>query len=328
MKGRIELYYDMPHLEAYLKASGANYDGSILKDVLDEFIKEAVLHHIEENKFTIMGTLNNFLENKELFIGSRELFRRLPKATEDIFFDTDKDTLVECSDYLVEKERPLLLDWQTTGKHNEQKVFRTTADVCFEKEQEIAEQDNEKDCPIIFLDFDGVLNTEKYYCELKSKGLPSNDKYGQLFDPEAVANLRKIIDATDARIVVSSSWRYMGLNVLQRMWYDRDLPGRIVDITPLHLLDDKLRDTDLTQVDMLSLCRGNEIKWYFDEVLDANSNSRRFVIFDDLKEVLPELQDHFVRIDPIVGITEGDVERAVEIMKKNIMQITKISKIL
>ena len=314
MKGRIELYYDMPHLEAYLKASGANYDGSILKDVLDEFIKEAVLHHIEENKFTIMGTLNNFLENKELFIGSRELFRRLPKATEDIFFDTDKDTLLECSDYLVEKERPLLLDWQTTGKHNEQKVFRTTADVCFEKEQEIAAQDNEKDCPIIFLDFDGVLNTEKYYCELKSKGLPSDDKYGQLFDPEAVANLRKIIDATDARIVVSSSWRYMGLNVLQRMWYDRDLPGRIVDITPLHLLDDKLRDTDLTQVDMLSLCRGNEIKWYFDEVLDANSNSRRFVIFDDLKDVLPELQDHFVRIDPIVGITEGDVGRAVEII--------------
>lgn len=314
MKGRIELYYDMPHLEAYLKASGANYDGSILKDVLDEFIKEAVLHHIEENKFTIMGTLNNFLENKELFIGSRELFRRLPKVSEDIFFDTDKDTLLECSDYLVEKERPLLLDWQTTGKHNEQKVFRTTVDVCFEKEQEIAAQDNEKDCPIIFLDFDGVLNTEKYYCELKSKGLPSDDKYGQLFDPEAVANLRKIIDATGARIVVSSSWRYMGLNVLQRMWYDRDLPGRIVDITPLHLLDDKLCDTDLTQVDMLSLCRGNEIKWYFDEVLDANSNSRRFVIFDDLKEVLPELQDHFVRIDPIVGITEGDVERAVEII--------------
>lgn len=314
MKGRIELYYDMPHLEAYLKASGANYDGSILKDVLDEFIKEAVLHHIEENKFTIMGTLNNFLENKELFIGSRELFRRLPKVSEDIFFDTDKDTLLECSDYLVEKERPSLLAWQATGKHGEQKIFRTTADVCFEKEQEIAAQDDKKDYPIIFLDFDGALNTEKYYCELKSKGLPSNDKYGQLFDPEAVANLRKIIDATDARIVVSSSWRYMGLNVLQRMWYDRDLPGRIVDITPLHLLDDKLCDTDLTQVDMLSLCRGNEIKWYFDEVLDADSDSRRFVIFDDLKDVLPELQDHLIRIDPIVGITEGDVERAVEIM--------------
>lgn len=220
----------------------------------------------------------------------------------------------ECSDYLVEKERPSLLDWQATGKHGEQKIFRTTADVCFEKEQEAAVQADENDYPIIFLDFDDVLNTEKYYCELKSKGLPSNDKYGQLFDPEAVANLRKIIDATGARIVVSSSWRYMGLNVLQRMWYDRDLPGRILDITPLHLLDDKLRDTDLTQVDVLSLCRGNEIKWYFDEVLDANSNSRRFVIFDDLKDVLPELQDHFVRIDPIVGITEEDVERAIEIM--------------
>ena len=82
----------------------------------------------------------------------------------------------------------------------------------------------------------------------------------------------------------------------------------------MHLLDDKLLDTDLTQIDVLSLCRGNEIKWYFNEVLDANSDSLRFVIFDDLKEVLPELQDHFVRIDPIVGITEEDVERAVEII--------------
>jgi hypothetical protein len=263
-----------------------------------------------------MGTLNNFLENKELFSGSRELFRRLPKVSEDIFFDTDKDTLQECSDYLVENERQSLMAWQTTGKAGERKIFRTTADVCFEKEQEIATQDDKNDYPIIFLDFDGVLNTEKYYCELKSKGLPSNDKYGQLFDPEAVANLRKIIDATGARIVVSSSWRYMGLNVLQRMWYDRDLPGRIVDITPLHLLDDKLRDTDLTQLDVLSLCRGNEIKWYFDEVLDANSDSHRFVIFDDLKEVLPELQDHFIRIDPIVGITEKDVERAIEVVNR------------
>ena len=314
MKGTIELYYEMPHLEAYLKASGTNYDESRLEDVLGEFIKEAVLHHIEENKFSIMGTLNNFLENKELFSGSRELFRRLPKVSEDIFFDTDKDTLQECSDYLVENERQSLMAWQTTGKAGERKIFRTTADVCFEKEQEIATQDDKNDYPIIFLDFDGVLNTEKYYCELKSKGLPSNDKYGQLFDPEAVANLRKIIDATGARIVVSSSWRYMGLNVLQRMWYDRDLPGRIVDITPLHLLDDKLRDTDLTQLDVLSLCRGNEIKWYFNEVLDVNSDSRRFVIFDDLKEVLPELQDHFIRIDPIAGITEEDVERAIEII--------------
>ena len=314
MKGTIELYYDLPHWEAYLDAYGAKINENQLKEVVENFLKEAVLHHIEENKFTIMGTLNNFLENKELFSGSRELFRRLPKVSEDIFFDTDKDTLQECSDYLVEKERPSLLTWQATGKHGERKAFRTTADVCFEKEQEIAAQYDENDYPIIFLDFDGVLNTEKYYCELKGKGLPSEDKYGQLFDPEAVANLRKIIDATDARIVVSSSWRYMGLNVLQRMWYDRDLPGRIVDITPLHLLDDKLCDTDLTQVDMLSLCRGNEIKWYFNEVLEANSDSHRFVIFDDLKEVLPELQDHFVRIDPIVGITDKDVENAIEVI--------------
>ena len=40
MKGKIELYYDMPHLEAYLKASGANYNESRLNGVLDGFTKQ------------------------------------------------------------------------------------------------------------------------------------------------------------------------------------------------------------------------------------------------------------------------------------------------
>jgi hypothetical protein len=36
---------------------------------------------------------------------------------------------------------------------------------------------------------------------------------------------------------------------------------------------------------------------------------------DDLKDVLPEQEEHFIRIDPIVGITEEDAEKAVEILK-------------
>lgn len=319
MKGKIEIYYDTPHLEAYLKTCGANFDENKLNEVLDNFMKEAVLHHIEERKFIIMGTLNEYLENKELFDGSREVFRMLPTISEDIFFETDKSTLQECSDYLVDKERQPLLTWQTTGNRGEQKIFRTTADVCYEMEKEM--QDDGKEHPLIFFDFDGVLNTEKHYSKLIAQGLPNEDKYGQLFDPEAVANLRKIIDATDARIVVSSSWRYMGLADLQRMWYDRDLPGKIAGITPMHFDDDKLLNTDLSQLDvitadMFSSSRGNEIKAYFNEVLQVNSDTQRYVIFDDLKDVLPEQEYHFIRIDPIVGITEEDVERAVEILQK------------
>ena len=159
-------------------------------------------------------------------------------------------------------------------------------------------------------------NKKKEKNERKSQGLPYKDTYGPLFDSEAVKNMQRIIEVTDARIVVSSSWRYLGLETLQRMWHDRNLPGSIVGITPLHTDDDKLLEADLSQLDvitadMFSSSRGNEIKAYFDEVLEVSINTQRYIILDDLKDVLPEQEDHFLRIDPIVGITEEDVEKAI-----------------
>lgn len=44
--------------------------------------------------------------------------------------------------------------------------------------------------------------------------MPYKDTYGPLFDSEAVKNMQRIIEVTDARIVVSSSWRYLGLETL------------------------------------------------------------------------------------------------------------------
>lgn len=319
MRGYIEIFYDLPHLEAFLEAGGAQCNLQALKNEIDDFLIEAVLHHIEEKKFVIMGTLTEYLENKELFEGSRDLFRRMPTISSDIFFDTDASDLLECSNYLTEKEQPALLDWKKSGKHAEQKLFRTTADVLFAKEKESENQADDESKPLVFLDFDGVLNTERHFAELKGKGLPFKDKYGPLFDPEAVKNLKKIIDVTSAQIVASSSWRYMGLEDLQRMWHDRGLPGKIVGITPLHTDDDKLLETDLSQLDeitadMFCSSRGNEIKAYFEEVLSVDAAMQRYVILDDLKDVLPEQEDHFIRIDPIMGITEKDAEKAIEIL--------------
>lgn len=88
--------------------------------------------------------------------------------------------------------------------------------------------------PIIFLDFDGVLNTEQHQAKLAVDRLPNKDAWGPLFDPRAVANLRKIIDATDAAIVISSSWRYIHQpGSLRMMWEVRELPVRYW--TQLHM---------------------------------------------------------------------------------------------
>ena len=85
---------------------------------------------------------------------------------------------------------------------------------------------------IIFLDFDGVLNTEHYQGLLQYQGKPWQDEYGAFFDPKAVKQLKRIIDATDADIVVESSWKYLGLDAMKELWEVRNLPGTIIDITP------------------------------------------------------------------------------------------------
>ena len=49
---------------------------------------------------------------------------------------------------------------------------------------------------IIFLDFDGVMDTTYYGHVLAKEGKPGNDKYGTIFDPYCVQNLKRIIDET------------------------------------------------------------------------------------------------------------------------------------
>ena len=61
----------------------------------------------------------------------------------------------------------------------------------------------------IFLDFDGVLNTEFYQNLLISQGKPWGDENGAFFDPEAVMQLKRIVDATCADIIIESSWKYL-----------------------------------------------------------------------------------------------------------------------
>ena len=56
---------------------------------------------------------------------------------------------------------------------------------------------------VIFLDIDGVLNTNNWYTQKGRNAI--KDKYGYTFDPKSVANLKRIVEETGADIVISSS---------------------------------------------------------------------------------------------------------------------------
>ena len=122
--------------------------------------------------------------------------------------------------------------------------------------------------------------------------------------PDSVANLARIVNQPNVDIVISSSWKCLGLDYLQSMWKDRQLPGNVVDITPSETNRDVIRNASPADIRWLT-SKGYEIQMW----LQKNKGIESYAILDDENFILSNQQDHFVQIDPIVGITNEDVMR-------------------
>ena len=161
---------------------------------------------------------------------------------------------------------------------------------------------------VICLDIDGVLNTGRWYSKM-DRNTPK-DKYGYAFDPNAVANLKKIVDETGAEIVISSSWKSFGFSELEEMWQDRALPGKLIGITPNTVSDEMLLNADLDHMELFSI-RGMEIKEWLSK---KGKYVSHYVIIDDMDNMLQEQKSHFVQTNPEVGITEENAVQAISIL--------------
>lgn len=170
----------------------------------------------------------------------------------------------------------------------------------------------------LFLDFDGVLNSDSYYRRQHERGLRCSDGFGPYFDPEAVGNLGLILQAVPkTRIVVISSWKDIhGLAGLRDMWSQRHLPGTLYSatITSLH---QQLINEDLSNPAAFERV---ESEYKAREILTwmaANDALRDpYVIIDDAVGFPPELQPHYVRTDPNAGLTDFDAAKAIQIINK------------
>ena len=148
---------------------------------------------------------------------------------------------------------------------------------------------------ILFLDIDGVLNTDRqqWYCQMNS--IAPVDKFGYAFDSKAVENLATILEETGAEIVISSSWKFLGLQTLQKMWKDRNMPGTILDITPDG-------DNKGLKIDEWLLKHEGQVSGY--------------AIIDDENDMQPEQQEHFVQTNSQFGITLKDADRVMTILRQ------------
>ena len=113
---------------------------------------------------------------------------------------------------------------------------------------------------IIFCDVDGVLNEDS---------TPTRTKNRYIFiDQDKLLRLKKIVDATGAQIVLSSTWRY-----------ERNVPGRNGDFLELQEAFHRvgLEFYSYTPVDAIGIRRGMEIKAW----LGLHPEVTKYIILDD-----------------------------------------------
>ncbi len=162
---------------------------------------------------------------------------------------------------------------------------------------------------IVFLDIDGVLNHHHFY-ETRYKGEEKTNPtkfevYADMIDPKSVDFLNEIVDGTDAKFVISSTWR-LGKTIeeLQKLLDYHGFKGEIIGKTP--------RGCE-------SCCRGNEIHtWIRDneEHLGGNySDYSSYVILDDDSDMLYWQRNNFLLVDGYIGITPNIAYKAIRILK-------------
>jgi len=156
---------------------------------------------------------------------------------------------------------------------------------------------NSKKMKIIFLDIDGVLNRHSYGTHI-------------VLVDELVENLKKIMNATNAKIVLSTFWRghpeYIKY-ILNN--YEID-PSKIIGVTP---------GSDKSTLGKIykSEVRSNQIlEW-------VNSNKSKiysYVILDDREyAALGKMQlNRFVKTHSNLGLTQEDVTEAINILNNPI----------
>lgn len=130
---------------------------------------------------------------------------------------------------------------------------------------------------VIFLDVDGVLNHEGNFNPADNPGPYPVDDY-------CVFLMGKVQLDTEAKIVVSSSWRHHpdGMDAIRAKFND---------------VIDKTGHTDLYKYE--DCPRGVEIK----EWLDSHPEVTKYAIVDDDSDMLPEQKPNFFKTTFKLGLT-------------------------
>jgi len=158
---------------------------------------------------------------------------------------------------------------------------------------------------IIFLDIDGVLNAHEK--------LDPNVMSGQI-NKDKVKLLNQILEATGAKLILSSAWRYLvhrGEMTLQGLdWLLRShgiFQDRIIGITK--------PDTMFPTPDGKIFPKENERGEQISAWLQENPGYIKYVVIDDLDLGISEAKHPFILVDGTVGLTEQNAQKAIKLLR-------------
>ena len=166
----------------------------------------------------------------------------------------------------------------------------------------------------LFLDFDGVLNTASYAKRLRKEGVDPFDEFGAMFTPDAINNLRSIVEQTGCKIVLSSTWRNEGMMRMQTLWKDRGLPGEIFSMTPILL---SITYNDARNGDLFTIPEHNAKALEIQAWLHRYAKQPcQYVILDDENVFFHGQQEHLVQTEEYEGLTFTKAQFAIEVLNK------------
>lgn len=147
---------------------------------------------------------------------------------------------------------------------------------------------------ILFLDIDGVLNSDKWFEECYNKQI-----YDDGLDPKLVRKLNKL----DCEVVISSSWGCDDGQTWKKL-RKKGFNLKVIGYTEHH------------EMGCVWIVRGNSIKKWLNDNIGYDYNKKcKYAILDDDSDMLLEQKENFVQVDYMTGVTDADIEKTKMILE-------------
>ena len=276
---------------------------------------------------TIRGTSSNIEFGRNVFEGCLavstirmypwlypKLFEAMEEHPRDFLYKFVRESQYQLQRYRLQYQPGIVLPAVTPTPGIPQQALQP--------EQQVSSQQQ----PIIFLDIDGVLNRTKHATHIR-------------LDPELVARLKRVVETTNATIVLSTFWRYFHEYIAYILDRHGIAASRIIGRTPgtndtttmLGRHADNEHEYTCRAEEIKAWLKNNNCQSCYDKNDDDDKNENNeeepsttttnFVILDDRRTAVGNdafLQDHFVLCNTATGLSDEDVAKAILILlRKN-----------